>query len=218
MPEETPSTTPDKPRKIPTEVLVALFGLIGVAVTAYFSYLGARLPYVAQATRDAKTETAESVRMRTQTALYAATRTATGTATPSATQESATSTASITATPTILGQPAGEKYCVNVRSVYVREGPGSNYGVLGGLTFEDCPYFDARAEFEVQVGSEEGPITQTVTWLRLSSSQPDYQDLEGGWVRADLVRPDDYNLLEIITLTPTLTPSPEPSATPTPLG
>ena len=160
----------------------------------------------------------ELVRGRTQTALAMADRTSTPSVTPSATPLTPTRTPTVTLTPTDYGQPVGEKYCVNVRSVYVRAGPGSSYAAMGGLTFEDCLYFDSRVEHESLVEAEEGPTTVTTTWVQISASQPAYAELEGGWVRADLLRPDDYSLLPIITLTPSLTPSPEPSPTPTPLG
>lgn len=135
MPDQSTPNTSEKPRRIPTEVLVALFGVIGVAITAYFGYKQARLPFEAQATTLALTMTAEHARVLTLTALAGSTGTATATVTPSATQTQATFTPTITGTPTTFGQPAGEKYCVNVRSVYVRTGPGSDFGALGGLTF-----------------------------------------------------------------------------------
>jgi hypothetical protein len=218
MPEQNSSNTPASPKRIPTEALVALFGLIGVVITAYFGYLQARLPYEAQATRDAQAADTESALAHTQTALFLPTATSTLIATPSPTQAQATFTFTPASTPTTFGQPVGEKYCINVRSVYVREGPGSDFGALGGLTFEDCLYFDTRVEYEVQVESEDNATLEKVSWLRVSPSQPMYLDLVAGWVRADLLRPDDYTLLPVITLTPTITPSPEPSATLTPLG
>jgi hypothetical protein len=218
MPDQNTSNSPANPKRIPPEAMVALFGLIGVIITAYFGYLQARLPYEAQATRDAQAAATELALARTQTALFLPTATSTPSVTPSATPAQATYTFTPTKTPTTLGQPVGEKYCINVRSVYVRKGPGSDIGVLGGLSFEDCLYFDSRIEYEIQVESEGNTSLEKVIWLRISPSQAQYLDLAGGWVRADLLRPDDYNLLPVITLTPTNTPSPEPSATLTPLG
>ena len=218
MPDQNTSNAPANPKRIPPEALIALFGLIGVIITAYFGYLQARLPYEAQATRDAQAAATEFSLARTQTALFGPTAAATFTVTPSATQAQSTFTFTPTVTPTTFGQPVGEKYCINVRSAYVREGPGSDFGVLGGLSFEDCLYFDTRVEYEILVESEEGSSLEKVIWLRVSPLQVQYLDLAAGWVRADLLRPDDYNFLPLITLTPTITPSPEPSATPTPLG
>ena len=54
--------------------------------------------------------------------------------------------------------------------------------------------------------------------------QPLYEALGGGWVRSDLVRPPDFEMLPVIeptpTPTPTETPEPPPTLTPTntPLG
>lgn len=218
MPDQPKPDAPLPPKKIPTEVWVALFGFLGVIVTAYFGYLQARLPYEAQATKDAQTEAAGTALARTQTALAASTPTPTASRTPSPVPATATATATASLTPTAFGVPAGERYCVDVRSVYVRAGPGSGYPALGGLTFEDCPYFDARAQNRIELVVEGTPAIEQVTWLRLSPSQTAYAGLEGGWVRADLLRPQDYDLLPVITLTPTVTPSPEPTGTPTPLG
>jgi len=207
-----PSSDSGKPEakgKFPTEIVVAVLGLAGVAITAYFGYLQIRAPYEI------------SLRV-TQTAEARATLLALS-ATPTPKPETPTLIPSPTATtptltPTIAGQPGGERYCINVRSIYVREGPGTDYSVVGGLTFEDCLYFDARFVLPAIVETETGALTVDVTWLRISANQPRYAELEGGWVRADLLRPEDYEQLPSVTLTPTPTSTPEPTATPTPLG
>jgi hypothetical protein len=134
-----------------------------------------------------------------------ATFTPTQTPTSSTTPDSLTVTPTFTTTPTRTEAPdiAGSEYCVNARSIYVREGPGTDYSYFGALTFQDCPFFDAR--------------NPESTWIRISLGQPGYETLGGGWVRSDLVRPSDFELLPVIEPTPTPTPTdtPEPSSTPT---
>ena len=131
---------------------------------------------------------------------------ATDTPTPSPSPTSATVpvTPTFTATATTFILPAGQEYCVNAQSIYVREGPGTSYNAFGALTFKDCPFFDAR--------------NPDSTWIRLTAGQPGYEALGGGWVRSDLVRPPDFDSLIVIepTPTPTLTETPEPTSTPTP--
>ena len=142
-----------------------------------------------------------------------ATDTPTFTASPTGTPEPGTTftpTFTITPSPTEIPEIAGNEYCINARSIYVREGPGMSYNAFGALTFQDCPFFDAR--------------NPDSSWIRISAGQPDYLALAGGWVRSDFVRPTDFDSLPVIqpTPTPTLSPTPtftdtaEPSSTPTP--
>jgi hypothetical protein len=70
------------------------------------------------------------------------------------------------------------------------------YAAMGGLSFEDCLFFDGRTEVD------------GLLWLRVSPEQELYLILGGGWVRADLVRPQDFDQLPVIAL-PTATPTPE---------
>jgi hypothetical protein len=124
---------------------------------------------------------------------------------PSETPTSTTPTFIPTPTPTRTPDIVGSEYCVNARSIYVRLGPGTDYSYIGALTFQDCPFFDAR--------------NPDSTWIRVSSGQPGYETLGGGWVRSDLVRPMDFDTLPVIeptpTPTPTNTPEPPPTFTPT---
>ncbi|OQX62970.1 MAG: hypothetical protein B5M51_05565 [Anaerolinea sp. 4484_236] len=205
--------TPNKKKKagfpLSTDVIVAILGLLGVGITAYFGYLQSRNPYEYSWKR---TQTAEA--RLTQIALSVtatrkpATQTATLTITPTITStptKRITPTPSIT--PTVKGRPEGLRYCVNAYLVNVREGPSTQYGAIGNLKGEDCLYFDASNE--------------AGTWLRISPNQPEeLKELELGWVYIELLGLLGNSKLPAITLTPTptFTPSPTltPSLTPTP--
>jgi len=202
------SSTPEKKKtgglRLSTEVIVALLGLLGVALTAYFGYLPNR--EALHATQTAEARMTEIVLSRTPTKVKASpTNTptlVTETKTPTKTQ---TRTPSLT--PTISGRPDGLRYCINAFLVNIRIGPSTQYGVLGNLTGEDCLYFDAS--------NVEG------TWLRIAANQPEeYQDLELGWVYIELLGLLGNSRLPKITLTPTPTYTPSktltPSLTPTP--
>jgi len=76
----------------------------------------------------------------------------------------------------------------------VRSGPGTEFGAIGWLTFEDCIFFDGQ--------------NPDKSWLHISAGQDEYLHLNGGWVRSDLVRPQDFTELPIIQ-PPTTTPTPE---------
>jgi hypothetical protein len=223
MPDKTtsPKTEPES-KRFPTEIVVALITLVGAIITGYFTYV-APLQLSIKATQTAEAR-------GTQSALSVTPSPRPVTAIPSSTptrviidQDPSLTppppiTETVTPTATIAGQPGGDKYCVNVRSVYVRVGPGADYGAFGGLNFEDCLYFDSRISYTETIETEYGPRERTLTWLRISDNQPDYADFQHGWVRADLLRPEDYDQLPVITLTPTPTPTITPSVTPTPLG
>jgi hypothetical protein len=121
-------------------------------------------------------------------------------------------------TPTRTRLPQGIEYCVNVRSIFVRSGPGTTFGAVGTLTFKDCPLFDGRTDDNL--------------WIHIAPGQGDYEFDSDGWVRADLVRPSDFDQLSILvftpsdtptftptsaaTFTPTNTSTPTPTNTPTP--
>ncbi|MBT3321629.1 MAG: hypothetical protein HN392_05015 [Anaerolineae bacterium] len=209
----TEPSTPKKQKKktkfkLSTEVLVALLGLFGVGITAYFGYLQTTAPYRYE---QQQTETAEARLTRIALSVTAtktsapitqtstATITKTSTITPTKTQ---TRTPSIT--PTKPGRPDGLRYCVNAYSINVREGPSSAiYAVIGGLHGEDCLYFDGA--------NEDG------TWLRISPNQPEeYKELERGWVYIELLGLFENTRLPVITLTPTSTPTPTETYTPSP--
>jgi len=201
-----------------------LYALIGTIITAmvgvvvvYFQVITPKLIDL-HATQTAEilhinlTDTAQA-RIPTSTAttsistatftLTAITDTFTPTSSPtlSPTLSSTNLTPTFTATPDI----DGSEYCVNARSIYVRTGPGTDYSYIGALTFQDCPFFDAR--------------NPDSTWIRVSAGQPGYETLGGSWVRSDLVRPSDFDMLPVIeptpTPTPTNTPEPPPTFTPT---
>jgi hypothetical protein len=221
--EEPTSTTPGK--GIPP----AVYALIGTIVTALVGVVIAYFQVITPKLIELHaTQTAEILHINlTDTALArtpSITPTAsifTATFTPTAVSDTFTPTSSptvsptpSTTTPTLTSTPtldiAGSEYCVNARSIYVRLGPGTEYSYIGALTFQDCPFFDAR--------------NPDSTWIRVSADQPGYETLGGGWVRSDLVRPSDFDMLPVIeptpTPTPTFTPEPPPTFTPTntPLG
>ena len=205
--------TPKKKKKagfrLSTEIIVALVGLFGVGITAYFGYLQTTAPYRYSSSQ---TETAEArltriVLSATATATKVpATATATKTATATETPvDTPTRTASRTpsVTPTKKGRPEGLRYCINAYSVNVREGPSTQYGAIGNLRGEDCLYFD---------GSNEAG-----TWLRISPNQPEeFVALERGWVYIELLGLLENTRLPIITLTPTPTYTPTETFTPSP--
>ena len=227
MPEET--TPPTSPTK--KEIPAAVYALVGTVVTAMVTVLVAYFQFIIPAQQSIKaTQTADELYFRrTETALarlptFTATKvestntptstptpdtpTATFTITPTDTPitSTVTSTFTLTPRPTATLYIKGSEYCVNARSIYVRTGPGTEYSYIGALTFQDCPFFDAR--------------NPDSTWIRASAGQPGYESLAGGWVRSDLVRPTDFDMLPVIeptpTPTPTETPEPPPTITPTP--
>ena len=212
----------------------AVYALIGTIITALVGVVVAYFQVIAPKLIDLHaTQTAEILhinltdtavaRIPTTTATLppvtptfthpapADTYTPTITASPTATTTppTPTSTATLTITPSLTPtktiEIAGDEYCVNARSIYVRLGPGTDYSYIGALTFQDCPFFDAR--------------NPDSSWIRVSANQPGYESLGGGWVRSDLVRPTDFENLPVIeptpTPTPTDTPAPPPTFTPT---
>ena len=214
-------STPKKKKKLgftlSTEIIVAIVGLLGVGITAYFSYLQTTAPYryEKQATETAEARLTRIALLATSTATKVpATRTPTVTAAVVATKTATltetlvdmpTKTASRTpsVTPTKKGRPEGLRYCINAYSVNVRVGPSTQYTVFGNLRGEDCLYFDAA--------NMEG------TWLRISPNQPEeFADLEYGWVYIELLGLLENTRLPAITLTPTPTYTPTQTFTPSP--
>ncbi len=191
---------------------VALYALIGTIITAVIGlitvYIQVIIPMIIQiqATQTAEARNiswTETARAQAPTFTFTPTITLVpANLTPSPTLDTPTFTLIPIETPmpTSLPSPSGSEYCINARSIYVREGPGMTYNAFGALTFKDCLYFDAR-----------DPAS---TWIRISAGQPGYEALEGGWVRSDLVRPTDFEILPAIEPTPT--PEPPPTLTPTP--
>jgi hypothetical protein len=141
-----------------------------------------------------------------------ATATSTGTATATLTQ-SLTPTETRTASPTPTFRFLLE-LCIrnlDVYNIYVRSGPSQRYPPLGELlsmrdmsgTFRNvCLWFQARNE------NEDG------IWYLVSPGQtnPALQQYEGGWILSDLLEPSPIEL-QLVTLTPTLTPSNTVTAT-----
>lgn len=197
---------PPMSKKIPTEVLVAVIGLIGIGLTAYFGYLQIVVPQEISLHATQTVEERASNVAATQTArAESATGTPTNTRTLTPFADLTTVSPTITPSRTLPGPTGGLRFCVNAFSIYVRSGPGTNYSVLGGLTSDDCLYFDASNEDR--------------TWLRVAVGQVDqYKAIEGGWIYAELLGVAGPVNLPAVTLTPTSTPTEEPTATPTPLG
>ncbi len=199
--------------RLSTEVIVALVGLLGIGITAYFGYLQTIAPYKyaqggTQTTEARLTRAALSV---TPTATkIPPTNTATATATVTARIPTNTATKSPSKTPsrTPYVMPPDDsprlRYCVNAYSVNVRSGPGRKYGVFGNLRGEDCLYFDGS--------NVEG------TWLRIADRQIDskYRDIEHGWVYIELLGLLENSILPAMTLTPTPTLTPTYTLTPSP--
>jgi hypothetical protein len=186
-------------------VVTAVVGLIGTILTLYFNYLQTRVPFDMAATERAEariermTLTAEARLLITPTETFAPTFTATSTNTLLPPTATATPTITLTATPaTPTVTPGGMPFCINTESIYVRAGPGTGFSVIGGLNYGKCLFFDARSE--------------DLLWLRIAPGQADFDTLGEGWVRSDLVRPQDFEQLPTIILTPT------PTSTRTPEG
>ena len=99
------SSTAQKKFKLPTEVVVALLGLLGVGLTAYFSYLPKRDSLRATQTAEARlTQIALSV--TAPATKITPTRTPTEAATPTITPTK-TQTRTPSITPTKKGRPEG---------------------------------------------------------------------------------------------------------------
>jgi hypothetical protein len=188
-------------------VITAIIGLIGTIVTVYFGYIGSTRPLEIAATETAAARIFQltlvaltptpgpflpspTASLSPTPTLAIPTTTPTPTPTSVPTQLVPTPTAPFTRTP----GPNELEFCINSRNINVRSGPGTDYAAIGILTFLDCLYFDGRNPDE--------------TWIRISPNQSAYSNLAWGWVRADLVRPQDFMQLPMI-LPPTATPTPE---------
>lgn len=179
-------------------VIAAVIGLIGTLVTLYVGYLKDTRPLELAATQTADARIFQlTVAVLTPSPANPPTLTPvppspTATQAPTSIQVPATSTFTPTITRTL--PPEDTQFCINTRSANVRAGPGTDYGVIGYLNFQDCLYFDGR--------------NVDATWLHILDDQDKYTSLNGGWVRADLVRPQDFTNLPLVEL-PTATPTPE---------
>jgi hypothetical protein len=140
---------------------------------------------------------------------------------PSTATHTATSTQTITFTPTNTHTPSPTiiyeirlPICITAESpnIYVRSGPGQTYvaKVLdlrdeSGKRLEVCPWFTG------QITSGED------IWLLVAEDQREatLQEFEGGWIRRDLLDKNiSIDILPIVTLTSTPTPSDTPTITP----
>jgi hypothetical protein len=179
-------------------IITAIIGLLGTAITLYFQTVvptkialqatqttEMRQTLVAQMTQSVTPTFTPSPTPVTPTPVIP-------THTPTQTPFPPTPTPTLTPTPTFIGL----KFCINPRSVNVRNGPDISFEAIGWLTFEDCLYFDGR--------------TADNAWLRIESGQPLYMSLGGNWVRSDLVRPTDFDQLPELESPPTPTPTPTP--------
>ena len=149
---------------------------------------------------------------------FTATPSATVTASPtSSATETLTLTSTITPPPTLTRPPFESlKLCVlsnsDIPAVNVRAGPATYYPTLGpGLKIGKCLTFSAITINE-----------RDETWFLVANGQsdPDLEQYEGGWIRRDLLIPEELtgpiNLpLVTVTSTPTITPTFTPSHTPT---
>jgi hypothetical protein len=196
-------------------IITAIIGLAGTAITLYFqTVVPTKISIQSTQTAEARQTHAASITLSV-TPTHTQTVTPTSpTPTPSALPAlptHPTDTATLTpippsATPSSTPTPVfgGLKFCINVRSVNIRSGPDIAFAAIGYLTFEDCLFFDGRNE--------------AGTWLHVEPNQPNYLSLGGGWVRSDLVRPQDFDQLPILESPPTPTPIPTETLTPTPEG
>lgn len=189
-------------------VITAIIGLIGTIVTVYFSYRSSTRPLELSVTETAAARIFEltlaaltPTQAPTQpvaTATISPFPTETMPPTPTLAPPSLTPTSTSTqilVTPFTRTPGANElEFCINSRNINVRSGPGTEYGAIGILTFLDCLYFNGQ--------NPDG------TWIRVSPDQVAYSSMAWGWVRTDLVRPQDFTQLPII-LPPTATPTPE---------
>jgi hypothetical protein len=174
-------------------VIAAVIGLIGTLITLYFGYLTSTRPLEIAATQTADAR----IFQLTLAGLTPTPGQPTATATllpPTATLEPTPVPPPATLIPTRTLAPTELKFCIDARSIYVRSGPGTEFGAIGALSFEDCLYFDGQ--------------NPDSTWLHISPGQDKFPDLNDGWVRSNLVRPQDFTQLPIIQ-PPTATPTPE---------
>jgi hypothetical protein len=212
---EPPTVTPFKNTKLslPTWSRYAIPAFIGIIIL---------LALIFKPGPDTPPPTPEPAHSATWTPTlepFTPTASATGTLSPTSTTPSLTPTK-----PTLTASPTRQPFelldlCVlrlkDVQAINVRSGPGTNYPLLGGaLRVGKCLTFRA--------------LNEDQTWLLVANGQtdPDMQQYEGGWIRRDLLIPEELtgpvNLPVVTltstptsTLTPTITPTETPSSTPT---
>ncbi len=199
MSDDKKDSSDTKNNWITPTVIAAVIGLIGTLLTLYFGYLTTTRPLELAATQTADARNfqltlAALTPPPTNPPPATLTLPPTDTQAPTPIQPPETSTPTRTRLPTRTLAPTELKFCISSRSINVRAGPGTEFGAIGFLSFEDCLYFDGQ--------NPDG------TWLHISPDQDQYPELSGGWVRSDLVRPQDFTQLPIIE-PPTATPTPE---------
>jgi hypothetical protein len=157
----------------------------------------------------------------TPTLMVASTQTATSTpepsrpshtATPTLTAtQSLTPTATVTVSPTTRSEGVFLERCIIADStnINVRSGPSQTFAAkILDVKDEDgeflCPLFS-------------GQITNDgYVWLLIAPKQTGIlQQFKGGWIRRDLLENKPIDILPVVTLTATPTPSDTPTVTPT---
>jgi hypothetical protein len=186
-------------------VITAIIGLIGTIITLYFQYITNSRPLEIAATETAAARIFQLTLVALTPTPIPLAPSATTTLPPTPTPETSTTTPTSSPTPTATSTapvtpftrtpgPDELEFCINSRNINVRSGPGTDSSAIGILTFLDCLYFDGQ--------NPDG------TWIHISPNQTAYAGLSGGWVRSNLVRPQDFTLLPTI-LPPTATSTPE---------
>jgi len=162
----------------------------------------------------------------TPTPLPAITATVTSTLMPSTATPSpiviATATQTITLTPTTTWTASLTLFyeirlplyiVVESSNIFVRSGPGQTYvAKVLDLRDDSGKRLNVRPWFSAQIENE-GYI-----WLLMAQGQEDttLREFEGGWIRRDLLEKNiPIDILPVITLTATPTPSITPTITPT---
>jgi hypothetical protein len=146
--------------------------------------------------------------------------TASATLEPSTATSSPTNTATITLTPTATRTASPTVFykvslpmCIIADStnIRVRSGPSGTYGYIlldledaSGQRIKVCPEFSAKIDNE------------GYTWLLIAPNQEDgtLQPFEGKWIRRDLLEDKPIDILPVVILTATPTPSDTPTVTP----
>jgi len=209
-----PVVTPyQKVKSLPTWTRYAIPALIGIVILLFFIFRpGPETPPPTPTPVSSPTSTSTPEPF---TATPSATGTASATATATTTASSTPTKPTLTPTPT---KPPFESlgFCVlsngDIFAVNVRTGPATYYPSLGtGLRIGKCLTFSAITINE-----------RDETWFLVAKGQtdPDMQQYEGGWIRRDLLIPEELTgpiNLPVVTLTstPTITPTFTPSSTPT---
>jgi len=185
-------------------------GLIGLALLLAFIFIPRNTPPPETPTVTSTPTLAPPPTTTATSEPPIATDTATASVTPTRTI-TFTPTASRTATPTAIYE-IRLPICISAESpnIYVRTGPGQKYApkiltVRGEDGNIACPWFSARIENE------------SFFWLLIAPDQREIalQEFEGGWVREDLLDKNvSIEIVPVVSLTPTSTPSNTPTITP----